>query len=396
MKRSIGIVCFLTLFFLLLISNVPAQTGNSPDGEKPGEREGKKPSTGQGQPMGRPPSPVVTEELSRGMIAPRSEFIGTVFFDELARVASELGGIVDSVLFEEGQKIKKGQDLVILNADLLEKNLLVKQSDYQQALVSLEQAQLDFKRSETLFREKSISEKEYDTDRFLARILEKRADSLKAEVDSTKTELKKKIIHAPFDGIVIERLVETGEWVPAGGDLADIAREDAMDIMVYVPQEILTFIKPGMELPARVLDKAITGRILGIIPRGNIETRTFPVRLRVVEKRANLFQGMEARVTFPTGPERECFTVSRDAVLTQLGSDVIYTVMQGKAVMMPVQVVGFDDMTVGLEGEGLSPGMQVIVKGNERIRSGQAVMPMGARPPGQGKPGPPGPPESAQ
>jgi hypothetical protein len=63
-------------------------------------------------------------------------------------------------------------------------------------------------------------------------------------------------------------------------------------------------------------------------------------------------------------------------------------VEEGQAKMVPVSVSGFEGLRASVSAEGLSEGMQVVIKGNERIRDGQPVMlPGGAGEAGPGKEG---------
>src|SRR6056300_1069894 len=82
------------------------------------------PFWGQGKPKGPPPAKVAVATVETGMVRPQAEFIGTVFYEEVSDVASELSGLVEEVRFEEGQRIKKRQVLIKLGSDILNKRLL--------------------------------------------------------------------------------------------------------------------------------------------------------------------------------------------------------------------------------------------------------------------------------
>jgi multidrug efflux pump subunit AcrA (membrane-fusion protein) len=72
-------------------------------------------------PGGMPPAKVVVSDVKTGMVAEKYEFIGTVYYVEVSDVASEVNGKVERVSFEEGERVRKGDILVGLNAELLEK-----------------------------------------------------------------------------------------------------------------------------------------------------------------------------------------------------------------------------------------------------------------------------------
>jgi RND family efflux transporter MFP subunit len=322
---------------------------------------------------GMPPAKVVVAQVTAGMVAPESEFIGTVYFKEVSEVASEVDGAVKSVHFEEGQRVKKGHVLVSLSSDLLKKTLEATRAGYEQILSDLNKAKLDLERAENLFENQLVSEQTYDERRFAVSGLEKRVISLAADVDRLEVELEKKKVKSPFEGIVIKKYVDRGEWLSEGNTVATIANDEFIDIITEVPHNATRHIKKGTEVKVTAAGNSIIGKVTAIIPRGDISTRTFPVKVRA-RNSAALMEGMEARVTLPTEKKTQTLTVPRDAVITAFGSTVVYTVNDSSAHMVPVTVIGYDGMSAGILGQGLSEGMKVVVKGNERLREGQPVM----------------------
>ena len=330
---------------------------------------------GQDKPKGPPPAVVSVAEVKTGNVAPQAEFIGTVFYEEVSDVASEVSGKVEEVRFEDGQRVKQNQILIKLGADILKQRLLATSATYEQALTDLEIARIELKRMEKLYKTKSISEQSYDEDRFEVKGIEKRVDSLKAEVERIEIELQKKIIRAPFDGIIIKRHVDRGEWLAEGATVAILARDDVVDIVADVSEKFIPFIQMGMRIKATINGKEITGSVLAIVPRGDIATRTFPVKIRIPNTQT-LFEGMSASVKLPIGKPRKTLVVPRDAVITVFGQIVVYAINDSKAQMIPVNVIGYQGLDAGIEGAGLVEGMQVVVKGNERLRNGQMVSPL--------------------
>jgi RND family efflux transporter MFP subunit len=333
---------------------------------------------GQEKPKGPPPAVVSVAPVKTGNVTPQAEFIGTVFYEEVSDVASEISGRVDAVRFEEGQRIKKNQVLIELGADILKKRLLATSATYEQVLTELEIARIEFERREKLFKTKAISEQAYDENRFRVKGIEKRAESLKAEVERIEIELQKKIIRAPFDGIVIERHVDRGEWLDEGAAVAKLGKDDVIDIVADISEKFIPFIRVGMPINATVNDDQISGSVTAVVPRGDVATRTFPVKIRTPNTLA-LIEGMSARVVLPVGKPRQTLVVPRDAVITVFGQNVVYAVNDAKARMISVDVIGYQGLTVGVQSPDLAEGMQLVVKGHERLRDGQDVRLVGQK-----------------
>ena len=133
-----------------------------------------------------------------------------------------------------------------------------------------------------------------------------------------------------------------------------------------------------MSVKALINGDEITGSVIAVVPRGDVATRTFPVKIRTPNTLA-LIEGMSARVMLPVGKPRQTLVVSRDAVITPFGQTVVYTVNDAKARMIPVDVIGYQGLTVGVQSPDLAEGMQVVVKGHERLRNGQDVSLLGQK-----------------
>ncbi len=318
------------------------------------------------------PANVVIAKVSAGSIAPEEEYVGTVYYIEVSNLSTEVSGLIEAITFEEGQRTEKGAPLVKLNSELLEKKLQSRVASYEQILSDLERARSDYKRIEGLYGKKIVSEKDYDDQRFHVEGLEKKADALKAEVEHLEIELEKTVIKAPFSGVIIKKHVARGDWLSPGKTVATIASDGEMDLMVEVPETVTKYLRIGMAVDANVREKEKRGIITAIIPKGDITTRTFPIKIRI-KNGASLLEGMEARVKLPVGKKIKALMVPRDAVLNKFGETTVVLVMDSKATIIPVKVVGYRGMMAGINANNVSEGMHVVVKGNERLREGQPV-----------------------
>ena len=323
-------------------------------------------------PPGIPPAKVVVAAVSSGMVVPQSGFVGTVYYQEVSDIASEVDGLVETVTFEEGKGVKKGEPLVRLNADLLQKTIQATRASYEKVIVDLEKVRIDLQRSERLYKDGLAPEQEYDEQRFRVRGQEKMVESLKAEMERLEAELVRKVIRAPFSGVVLQKRADIGEWLSPGSPVATIARSGVVDIIVNVPEEVLRFVVPGQPVQIESGGQEITGEVFTVIPKGDIATRTFPIKIRVQNNRS-LLEGMNARVTLPIGKKRKSLIVPRDAVITLPGLTSVFAVTESKAKMIPVQVTGYDGKMAWVDSDLLGDGMDVVVKGNERLRDGQPV-----------------------
>ncbi len=321
---------------------------------------------------GPPPAIVVVEEASSGIAEPMNEFVGTVYYSRVSEIAAEVAGKVTRVNYDEGHRVKQGQTLVTLGSDLLSTNVAGTRASFEQALIELERARKDLARMETLFKAESISESLHDEHAFRVRSLEKQASALEASLRSLELQMEKTVIKAGFPGIVVSRTVEPDEWVNVGGTVAVIANDSFIDVVVDVPAETLDHMRQGREIDILAKGKRLTGAFTGFIPRGDVATRTFSIKLRL-KNAVGLIEGMEARAILPVGRSFKGILISRDGVINKFGQDVVFALVDGAARMIPIKVLGYQGMKASVSGPGLESGMLIVVKGNERIRDGQPL-----------------------
>lgn len=320
----------------------------------------------------RPPSPVVVGKVTSGDMAPQTEFIGTVYFTEISNVAAEVEGKVLSLDVEEGQRVKKGDSLVSLSSDILDRSIANARALMDQAQADFELAKRENERTTKLFQSRTVAEGEYDSKRLAALSAEKKMIAARAILNRLQMEREKKTIRAPYDGVVLERKVFRGDWVSVGAVVTEMARDEEFDVVVNAPREAFGVVKPGLEVAVDVAGRQVPGKVFAAIPKGDVATRTFPVKIRV-HNDGFLAEGMEARVVLPKGLGGKTLIVPRDAVISARGQMVVWAVVDGKAVPMPVFVVGYRGMEAGVKSKDLQEGMDVVVKGNERLQPQQPV-----------------------
>jgi RND family efflux transporter MFP subunit len=315
---------------------------------------------------------VVTAAVSEGVITPTASFKGAVYFKEVAELATEVPGLVTEVRFEEGERLEAGAVLVQLDGALLEADLAAARARIAQAEADLQLERLRMERARELLSEEVTTPQEYDNVRFTVKALEQRVAASRAEAARLERELERKTIRAPFDGVVVARRAERGEWLAAGAPLATFAADGLHDVVVNVPETFLPWSKPGDEVPLRVAGRMVSGTLVPSAPRGDTLTRTFPLRVRV-EGADWLLEGMSADAELPVGTPVTSLLVPRDAVLQTPNGQEVVVVEAGKALRKTAKVIGFDTTHFGVEANGLAVGARVVVKGHERLADGQPV-----------------------
>ena len=334
---------------------------------------------------GPPPALVVVGEATDGVVAPTAEFVGTVYYEEVSTVAAEVSGKVVEVRFDAGDNVRKGKMLVRIDSTLIERGIESSEAAYAGVLTDLDKAKKELARTEKLFKEEFVSEQVYDDVAFTVKGLETKARSMKADLGRLNEEMVKKKVRAPFDGVVLRREVDRGEWLSPGSPVAVVARAGAVEVRVDVPESVMRAVRKGRKVSVLTGGTTIKGVVKAVVPVGNVRTRTFPVKIKVKASagKPSLVEGMEAIVTLPTGDKTDAVIVPRDAVISKFGMMVVFAVVDGTAMMMPVNVTGYSGSDAGLSPGIVKPGMRVVIKGNERLMDGAPVTVKGETPEGE-------------
>jgi RND family efflux transporter MFP subunit len=304
--------------------------------------------------------------ISEGVVNELQKFVGTTTFNKDSNLASTSSGVVTKVLFNEGEYVNKNQILVRLDSDVIDAEIEALKASLEQSKLELEQAQKDLARYENLIKSGSIVQKTYDDQRFSVAKIKSKVVSNEANLKAKKILRAKKSIKAPFSGIVTSKSIEVGEWANSGKVVANVVDTSAIDVEFNVPASFLSNIQKDKQYPVNISGKDAKAKVYAIIPKGDVATRTFPLKLRVTTK-MRVFDGMQSSVRLASTKEKKSLTVPRDAVIKKFGQDVVFVNMDGKAKMIPVKVVGYKKDLVAIEARGIKKGMPVVVKGNERI-----------------------------
>jgi RND family efflux transporter MFP subunit len=211
-----------------------------------------------------------------------------------------------------------------------------------------------------------------------------------AEVERIDDQLGKHIIRAPFDGWVVERFAEKGQWLARGGLVARIAELDTVEVEVRVPEVSIGAIVAGADVRLEV-DAAPAhtwlGTVAKVIPQADVLSRSFPVRIAVENRIEHgvpmLKGGMLARAWLPAGKAGRVTVVPKDAIVLGGPQPLVYVVAPEAAVAPTGTATGTVRaapvaLGAAVEGnveirDGLPADALVVIRGNERLRPGATV-----------------------
>jgi RND family efflux transporter MFP subunit len=291
-------------------------------------------------------------------------------------VAATVPGLVIEFQGREGLRVKRGDVLARLRTVTLEIQKEARVADLKEAEARLQLADSNLKRARELFEATVIAQQVLDDRQSEFNAWRSRTDSLRAEIRRIEDELERCTIRAPFAGVVTRELTEVGQWVLAGGPVVELQAMDEVEVRVDVPERYFSLLRKGSA--ATLTFEALpgysaSGQIVAVIPKADVQARTFPVKVLVGNPRGVIGSGMLAQVSFEAGETYPTTVVPKDAVISQGPAKFVFRLNGNNTVEMIAVETGAG-AGVWLEVRGnLRPGDKVITRGNERLRPGQAV-----------------------
>jgi len=377
---------------------------------------------------GRPPTDVTVAEVRRDDIAVQISSVGTVVPLDVSRVAARGNGRVESFPLREGALVKAGEVLAQLQTSTIEieieaaeallkekqQTLALQEAGYRSEEIAQAEARMlaaeaiyrravaALERRQQLHEQGSITDDELDDATYTATQTEQlyaeatadfemkqagnRAEDIEAaraaveaqkqEVARLKEEMGKRTICSPFDGYIVEKHTDVGEWVSEGGMVATVARLDIVEVEVQVDEKYVDQIDVGGMVDVHI--DAIgpeprKGTIQAIVPRSNWQqgSRSFPVVVRMdneyVDEVPRLKEGMIARITF-SGKPHEALLAHKDSIVRSSGKPIVYVVGAGNKIRgVPVTEGISDGSYIEIFGE-VTDGELLVVEGAERVR----------------------------
>ena len=324
----------------------------------------------------RPPSPVRYTEAREHSVRRTIRLPGTVESRVYSIVATEVEGLVEELMVREGDVVKKEQPLARLRTATRELQRQARAAQRREAEARLKQAERNLERASELNEEGIISRQEYDDRFYEVDAWQGRVEQITAEIAQFDLALRQSTIRAPFAGTVTAERTEVGEWLDTGEPVVEIHALDELEVRVEVPEQYFRSLNPGAR--ATVTFEAlpgyeVTGRITAIIPSADTEARTFPLKVRISNRRGRIGVGMLAQVVFPAGKSYRATVVPKDAVIRRGPQEFVYLVDGNSTVsMVPVETGQGIGAWVAVEGP-VQVGQKVVTRGNERLRPGQPV-----------------------
>lgn len=243
---------------------------------------------------------IEVETASRESVVQQISFTGSVEAYAVNNIAPQQPRRIERILFDVGDRVKKGALLVKLD-----------NSSLVQAKAQLDNAKVEYERANELYEFGGASKSEWDARRLQYEVAQSAYDNL---VENTT-------LVSPVTGIVTARNYDNGD-MSGGQPILVVEQIRPVKIMINVSEKYFAYLKKNMKVYITLDsygDEQFVGKIARIYPTIDGATRSFPVEVTLANTDERVRPGMFARVTLPYG-KRNRIVISDRAVNKLMGS----------------------------------------------------------------------------
>jgi RND family efflux transporter MFP subunit len=316
-----------------------------------------------------PPVPVVVTTARIENFAANLSATGTVVSRNDARISGEVGGTL-AWIAEPGANVKRGETIARIDGERLSLALRDNEAAVRRLEAQLQLLATQRTRLQTL-GSNVVSQSQLDEATSRERMAEQDLEQARVARDRARLDLNRASVRAPFDGIVAERLSQSGEFVAGGTPLLRLVNDRDLEVVARAP--LTTADTIGAGAIAQLIDgeRKSSGKVRAVIPVGDERSRMVELRIALNDRSWRV--GAPVRVEIAPRHLKAVVTVPRDAVILRQGSSYVMRVKaDNTAERVAVNIGPGQANNVQIDGL-LRAGDRVVVRGAERLEPGQTV-----------------------
>ncbi|MGD9319214.1 MAG: efflux RND transporter periplasmic adaptor subunit [Desulfobacteraceae bacterium] len=373
------------LYFLLCLGCGGEKSENNPESSNPSEKIKR----------------VKVSSVKAVPLQSSVSYVGALSANLKVKVATEIGGSIEKLFFERGDKVKEGQVLaeigtssILIEVQQAEASLEMARSRLkktesgsrpeeiriararvEEAKAGLMEADRNFERMEDLHGYKAVSNSDYDAAKRAVDTARANLESAKQQLELAKKgprveereearaalkqaqaalglakdRLRKSRLNAPSDGIIAFRHVEEGEVVGPGTVITQVVDNRQMKIKLSLAERDLPLLDRDERFPFTIdayPGEGFACRLNFVSPTADPATRSFPIELLVDTPDSRMADGMTVRVEFPIASQKKSIKIPSVWLSEENGQIGLFVVEDGKALFKRVTLGSYYEGSV--------------------------------------------------
>lgn len=319
----------------------------------------------------QPPAVVEVAKASNEMMAPQVFVPGTLVSRNDSRISAEISGRVLWVA-SEGTRVEEGDIIATIDDRTIALNVSRNKSQIKRLEARVAYLRSDLERTKELAQTNNVPASRLDEAQSSLSMTEQELAQARIALEQSELNLERTKVRAPFPGRVVARLAQSGEYSVPGRQMLRLVDTDHLEVTAQAPVTLAGVLRDDQTVSLRNGGDLRDATVRAIVPVGDTISRTMEIRVTVPESDSYVV-GAAVQIGLPSSEVERVVAVPRDALILRRDGTYVFRVKEDQtAERLLVRTGAASGGVVAVSG-GIKDGDQVVVRGGERLRPGQAV-----------------------
>ena len=296
-----------------------------------------------------------------------------------SQLAFQVGGKVTKRFIELGSTVRAGEVLMQIDSKDLQQTVNSSSAQVYSAESQLKLAKNNLSRYQQLYAQGAISRAQLDQYQNEYEVASASVQQTSAQLSQGVNQLNYSLLYADQPGIISSISVEAGQVVSAGQMILTIVQDGEREIEISVPENRIEELRKATQFKVAfwaLPSTTVEGKVREIAPMADATTRTYKVRISLINPPQEIKLGMTAAVTINNAMQTASLTIPLSAVYQTGSSPEVWVIKDNVVNLRSVQTGNFSGNQIQILA-GLNPGETIVTAGVQKLRPGQKVRTIG-------------------
>ena len=296
-----------------------------------------------------------------------------------SQLAFQVGGKVTKRFIELGSTVRAGEVLMQIDSKDLQQTVNSSSAQVYSAESQLKLAKNNLSRYQQLYAQGAISRAQLDQYQNEYEVASASVQQTSAQLSQGVNQLNYSLLYADQPGIISSISVEAGQVVSAGQTILTIVQDGEREIEISVPENRIEELRKATQFKVAfwaLPSTTVEGKVREIAPMADATTRTYKVRISLINPPQEIKLGMTAAVTINNAMQTASLTIPLSAVYQTGSSPEVWVIKDNVVNLRSVQTGNFSGNQIQILA-GLNPGETIVTAGVQKLRPGQKVRTIG-------------------
>jgi RND family efflux transporter MFP subunit len=294
-----------------------------------------------------------------------------------SQLAFQVGGKIVRRFVELGSAVKPGDALMQIDAKDIRQTVNIASAQVNSAESQMKLARNNLERYRRLYEQGAVSKAQYEQYLSAYEVSAAGANQASAQYSQGANQLDYSILRADKAGIVSAISAEAGQVAGAGQAVVMLVQDGEREVEINVPESRSASMRQATDVNVKLWalpDVVIKGKVREIAPMADMVTRTYRVRISLIEPPSEVTLGMTASVEISDSQQKSgaICEIPLSAVYQSGQQPAVWVLQNDSVTLRPVQTGKYGKTTLQVTG-GIQPGDTIVIAGVHKLREGQKV-----------------------